>query len=77
MASSGRDGLLRRARRLGLARAGVGGSRAWVTLSLVLSGVRLLRRMATRAPKVVYREELHPGEQLVVTHFPREGRGAS
>ena len=74
----GRGGdLLGRARRLAAARAGVGGGRIWLGLSLALTGLRLLRRMATRAPKVVYREELRPGEQLVVTHFPREGPGPS
>ena len=67
-----RRGLLGGARRLAL--AGPTGGRVWVALSLVLSGLRLLRRMATRTPKVVFREELDPGQQLVITHFPRPGR---
>ena len=77
MGRGGRRDLLGSARRLAGARAGAAGGRLWVGVSLALTGLRLLRRMATRTPKVVFREELRPGEQLVVTHFPREGREES
>jgi hypothetical protein len=39
---------------------------------LVVGGValtfRLLRRLAGKEPKVVYRETLRPGETLVIAH---------
>ena len=56
--------------RIGFAR-GIGGSRAWLALGIFAAGLRLLRRMAKREPEVVYREELFPGQSLVIQHFPR------
>lgn len=56
--------------RIGFAR-GIGGSRAWLTVGVVAGGLRLLRKMAKREADVVYCEELHPGQSLVIQHFPR------
>jgi len=56
--------------RVGFAR-GIGGSRGWLALGVTAGGLRLLRRMAKRTPDVVYCEELHPGQSLVIQHFPR------
>ena len=56
--------------RLGVAR-GIGGSRGWLTLGVVAGGLQLLRRMAKQEPDVVYLEELHPGQSVVIQHFPR------
>ncbi len=56
--------------RIGFAR-GIGGSRGWLTLGVAAGGLQLLRRMAKREPEVVYREELHPGQSVVIQHFPR------
>ena len=56
--------------RIGFAR-GIGGSRAWLTVGVVAGGLRLLRRMAKREADVVYLEELHPGQSLVIEHFPK------
>jgi hypothetical protein len=56
--------------RIGFAR-GIGGSRGWLALGVTAGGLRLLRKVAKREPDVVYREELHPGQSLVIQHFPR------
>ncbi len=56
--------------RIGFAR-GIGGSRAWLALGVTAGGLQLLRRAAKREPEVVYREELPPGQSLVVQHLPR------
>jgi len=56
--------------RIGFAR-GLGGSRGWLTLGVVAGGLRLLRRLAKREEDVVYLEELHPGQSVVIQHFPR------
>jgi hypothetical protein len=56
--------------RIGFAR-GIGGSRGWLALGVVAGGLRLLRRMAKREADVVYSEELHPGQSLVIQHIPR------
>ena len=56
--------------RLGFAR-GIGGSRGWLAVGVVAGGLRMLRKMAKREPDVVYLEELHPGQSVVIQHFPR------
>ena len=38
---------------------------------MVAGGLRLLKKMAKREADVVYCEELHPGQSLVIQHFPR------
>ncbi len=56
--------------RIGFSR-GLGGSRGWLALGVTAGGLRLLHRLATRDAKVVYLEELHPGQSLVIQHLPR------
>ena len=56
--------------RIGFAR-GIGGSRGWLALGFTAGGLQLLRRAVKREPEVVYCEELHPGQSLVIEHFPR------
>lgn len=56
--------------RVGFAR-GIGGSRGWLTLGVAAGGLQLLRRVAKREADVVYLEELHPGQSVVIEHFPR------
>ncbi len=56
--------------RIGFAR-GIGGSRGWLALGVVAGGLRMLRRMAKREADVVYLKELHPGQSMVIQHFPR------
>ena len=58
--------------RLGFAR-GVGGSRGWLAVGFTAGGLHLLRRAVKREPEVVYCEELHPGQSVVIQHFPRPG----
>jgi hypothetical protein len=43
-----------------------GGSRGWTILWAVLLGGRLLRRLTSAKPEVVYSSRLLPGEALVI-----------
>jgi hypothetical protein len=61
--------MLRSLIRIGFTR-GVGGSRSWLVVGMTAGGLHLLRRMATREPKTVYLEELHPGQSLIIRHLP-------
>ncbi len=61
--------LLRTALRRGL----LGGSRVWTVVGAVALGARVLHKLAGSDPEVVYREELRPGETLVLSH-DREAR---
>jgi hypothetical protein len=66
-----RKGLLyRQAQMRGL----LGGSRPWAILWAVLALRRLLKRVLRDEPEVVYREELQPGETLVISGEGREPR---
>jgi len=44
----------------------VGGSRGWTILWAVLMGGRLLRRITSDAPEVVFSRKLQPGESVVI-----------
>lgn len=57
-------------RRAGFRKGVVGGNRAFLVIWMVLGGVRLLKRLSGRGDKVVYCEELAPGERLIITHEP-------
>ncbi len=46
------------------------GSRPWLIAGGVALAVRMLRRAAAREESVVYREELRPGESLIIAHEP-------
>ena len=61
--------MLTRLRRIALAR-GLGKSRAWLTVGVAAWGLQYLKRLATKEPKVVFREQLRPGERLVISHLP-------
>ena len=62
--------MLKTLRRIGLAR-GIGGSRGWLALGLTAGAMQMARKAIKRQPDVVYSEELHPGQSLVIQHFPR------
>ncbi len=62
--------MLRSLVRIGFAR-GIGGSRGWLAVGIAAGALRLVGRAVKREPDVVYREELHPGQTVVVQHFPR------
>ncbi|CAN5489863.1 hypothetical protein BH18ACT1_BH18ACT1_18340 [soil metagenome] len=44
----------------------VGGSRGWTLLWAVLIGGRMLRRLTSDKPEIVYTRKLQPGEALVI-----------
>ncbi len=48
-----------------------GSSGAWLAVWVVTVAYRYLRKMAAPDP-VVIREELKPGQQLIVTHFAKD-----
>jgi hypothetical protein len=56
---------LRRAVRRGVRR----GSNFWLGVGVATFCLRMVRRL-TRAPSDVVREELLPGQTLVITHLP-------
>ncbi|MEZ5169642.1 MAG: hypothetical protein R3A49_02715 [Acidimicrobiia bacterium] len=52
-------------------RRGAGGSRPWLYLGVVASGVRVLRWLVRPKPVVVSRAVLEPGESLeIITRAP-------
>jgi hypothetical protein len=56
--------------RVGFSR-GIGGSRGWLALGMTAGGLHMLRKAVKREPDVVYLEDLHPGQSLVIQHLPR------
>lgn len=60
--------MLSRLLRVGIRRGLLGGSRRWLYVGLLAGLGKLLRRMARSQSEVVYREELKPGEVIVVDH---------
>ncbi|MGH9181894.1 MAG: hypothetical protein ACRDY5_09285 [Acidimicrobiales bacterium] len=41
-------------------------------MSLAIGALRFLKRLTGRKVDTVYCEKLRPGEQLVITHVPRQ-----
>jgi hypothetical protein len=54
--------------RNGVRRGLVGGNRAWTAVAVAVGGARLLRRLGGSGDGVVYREELKPGEAILISH---------
>lgn len=48
-----------------------GSSGAWLAVWVIAVAYRYLRKMAAPEPTVI-REELKPGQQLVITHFAKD-----
>lgn len=48
-----------------------GSSGVWLAVWVVTVAYRYLRKMAAPEPTVI-REELQPGQQLVITHFAKD-----
>jgi hypothetical protein len=44
------------------------GNRAWLLVGGLALTMRVIQRMAGKEEKVVYSEQLRPGETLVITH---------
>jgi hypothetical protein len=47
-----------------------GGNQGWTAVLIVLGGIRLVRRLTRVGDGVVYREQLQPGEFVVISHLP-------
>lgn len=60
--------MLRLLIRNGVRRGLLGGSRTWLVVGGAAFAVRLLRKLAGSEEQVVYREELRPGEAVVVAN---------
>ena len=61
--------MLRTLTRIAISRGLFGGSRAWLTVGTAVVGLRAVGRLVNKEPKVVYSEELAPGESLVISHL--------
>ena len=70
MAKKGGGFLYRQAQVRGL----LGGSRPWRYVWILLMARRVLRRVTTDKPEVVYRQELRPGEAIIVSARETEPR---
>ena len=66
------DRLLRSAMRRGLRRGMGEGSGPWLAVGVAAAGVRVLRRLLRPQP-IVVREELRPGETVVIAHLADPG----
>jgi hypothetical protein len=64
------EALLAYLRRTGFRRGLLGGSRGWMIAGGAAYAVRVLQRASRNEPVVVYREELEPGETVVIKHEP-------
>lgn len=60
-------GIFETARQRGLYEGLLGGSRRWLVLGGLAWGFRALAWAVHRDERVLYRERLRPGEQLVIT----------
>jgi len=61
------EAALRRLARTGLRRGLGGGSRAWMVVLLLVTGVRALRRLARPEEQVLHRARLRPGDRFTLT----------
>ena len=54
--------------RTGIRRGVLGGRKSWQVIAAVGLVLRVLKKMGGREEKVVFSEELKPGQSLVITH---------
>ncbi len=66
--------VLRTLSRRGFRRGLLGGSRTWLILGITAAGLRVMTRLLSDKPEVVYSAKLHPGEVLRITALPPESR---
>ena len=66
--------LLRTLSRTGLRRGFTEGSRAWMTVGVGATVLRLAARALASKPEVIYRTELHAGEALEIRTFKHSQR---
>jgi len=55
-------------RRAGIRKGLLGGSRPWLAMGLLTWGYQKARQLAARQPELVAREELRPGDRLIISH---------
>ena len=61
--------LLKYLMRNGVRRGVLGGSRPWTVVAVAVGCLRLIQRVSRPGDPVVYREELHPGEAVIISHL--------
>jgi hypothetical protein len=66
--------LLRTLARNGLRRGLLEGRRGWLMVGVTATGLRLLARVMSRKPEVVYSAELSPGDRIEIRALPPEER---
>lgn len=66
--NSGRGGPLRRLERAGVSRGIFGSSKGWMYVGGGLWTLRTMRRLAQRKTEVLLREELAPGDRLIISN---------
>jgi hypothetical protein len=59
--------LVTRLRRTGF-RKGVQGNRTWLALGTVIWGAQKLRQLAKRDAEILVREELKPGDRMIISN---------
>jgi hypothetical protein len=59
--------LVTRLRRTGF-RKGMTGNRTWLALGVAMWGAQQLRKLATRNAEVLVREELKPGDRMIIAN---------
>jgi hypothetical protein len=62
-------------RRTAIAKGLFGGSRFWMAVLGVIWARRVWRRLAGSTMDPVYREELRPGQALIITHHADQFHG--
>jgi hypothetical protein len=50
------------------------GRRGWLVVGMTATGLRLVARVMSRKPEVVYTAELSPGERIEIRALPPEER---
>jgi hypothetical protein len=61
--------------RRAIAKGLLGGDRRWMTVFAAIGTAKLMHKLVGREPETVYREELKPGETLVIRHLADETLG--
>lgn len=60
--------ILSKLQRLGMRRGIVGGNSTWMALGVSAWGFRKVQKMAQRETEVLIREELKPGERIIIAN---------
>jgi hypothetical protein len=58
-------------RRTAMRKGPLGGNRRWTIVWGVLTGIKLLKRIAGDKPEILLREELEPGTALIIRNGER------